>query len=307
MTNDSEFTSLVKRRNDIIQRLAKSHVKLAKKVLSAVKSETVAARAHDRKFKSQSRSTLDVVNSVKFWKTGNDKEREETEGGSNGDSDEIRDLLVRTMSPFVDNPQTQPTSVSWLAYASRPETTGLPSHDSTPVEEAPIGDTLWIALSGLPRSMLDPYQPLINLSALFRGKTVPAIDYYTAKFNLLTSLVTERSASHADSLAEYDGPIAHLDETGRQFKYLSSNSITVEPRASGDSDWRVEEEVLSLDSIRERLEAPDADPALILHETINSKGYRAFASSAQGRDAVELIEMLDAVSLTSYIFGVYSC
>ncbi len=37
-------------------------------------------------------------------------------------------------------------------------------------------------------------KPLVNLSHLFRGKTVPSIDYYTAKLNLLTSLITENRA-----------------------------------------------------------------------------------------------------------------
>jgi hypothetical protein len=49
-------------------------------------------------------------------------------------------------------------------------------------------------LLSLPRSTLDAYQPLVNLNHLFRGKTVPSIDYYTAKLNLLTSLITENRA-----------------------------------------------------------------------------------------------------------------
>jgi hypothetical protein len=61
--------------------------------------------------------------------------------------------------------------------------------------------TIWDALLSLPRNILDPYQPLIHLSVFFRGKTVPSIDYYTAKLHLLTSLITQNRARAA---TEYD-------------------------------------------------------------------------------------------------------
>ena len=66
-----------------------------------------------------------------------------------------------------------------------------PRNSSTSNSGMHITTTIWEALLSLPRSVLDTYQPLIHLSALFRGKTVPAIDYYTAKLNLLTGLITE--------------------------------------------------------------------------------------------------------------------
>jgi hypothetical protein len=55
-------------------------------------------------------------------------------------------------------------------------------------------DTIWEALLSLDRDILDPYQPLVRLSQFFRGQTVPAIDYYTAKLGYLTSLITEQRA-----------------------------------------------------------------------------------------------------------------
>lgn len=58
---------------------------------------------------------------------------------------------------------------------------------------------------------------------------------------------------------------------------------------------------LTMDSIRERFGARDAEAAVILRQTIHSKGYRAFASSVQGHDAVDFIEMLDDVSSTHCI------
>ncbi|PVG01499.1 hypothetical protein CPB86DRAFT_699009 [Serendipita vermifera] len=68
---------------------------------------------------------------------------------------------------------------------------------------SPVADsqkkTIWHVLHGLPRRYLDPYQPLVSLSTLFRGETVGAIDYYHSKVGLLTSLINEnRSKPHRD-------------------------------------------------------------------------------------------------------------
>jgi hypothetical protein len=60
--------------------------------------------------------------------------------------------------------------------------------------------TIWEALHGLPRHLLDPYQPLIRLKTLFQGSTIPAIDYYNTKVALLTSLIEEHRAR---SLKDY--------------------------------------------------------------------------------------------------------
>jgi hypothetical protein len=51
--------------------------------------------------------------------------------------------------------------------------------------------TIWHALHALPRSYLDPYQPLVSLHTLFRGATAPAIDYYHSKVGFLTGLIQE--------------------------------------------------------------------------------------------------------------------
>ncbi|GAB1525578.1 hypothetical protein RhiTH_008741 [Rhizoctonia solani] len=59
------------------------------------------------------------------------------------------------------------------------------------VRQVNPGETIWDAIHSLPRSDLDAYQPLINLSALFRGRTVPAIDFFTTKLALLSALIDE--------------------------------------------------------------------------------------------------------------------
>ncbi|CAE6498576.1 unnamed protein product [Rhizoctonia solani] len=72
------------------------------------------------------------------------------------------------------------------AVSIEPDTVG-PSN----VRQVDPGETIWGALHSLPRSDLDAYQPLVNLSALFRGRTVPAIDFFTTKLALLSALIDE--------------------------------------------------------------------------------------------------------------------
>lgn len=65
------------------------------------------------------------------------------------------------------------------------------------IREAKPGETLWDALHSLPRGDLDAYQPLVNLSTLFRGRTVPAIDFFTTKLALLSALIDESRSGGA--------------------------------------------------------------------------------------------------------------
>lgn len=70
---------------------------------------------------------------------------------------------------------------------------GSGAADQFPTLTLPNGETktIWHVLHALPRSYLDPYQPLVSLSTLFRGALVPAIDYYHGKLGFLTSLIHE--------------------------------------------------------------------------------------------------------------------
>jgi Cytosolic domain of 10TM putative phosphate transporter len=110
------------------------------------------------------------------------------------------------------------------------------------------GTTVWDALLSLPRSSLDAYQPLVNLSQLFRGKTVPStgIDYYTTKLNLLTSLISDNRAKTTDN---YDAvstafvTFADPAEARRACKFLAVHPngplaclVTMAPMYQ-DIDW----------------------------------------------------------------------
>lgn len=102
--------------------------------------------------------------------------------------------------------------------------------------------TIWHVLHALPRSYLDPYQPLVSLSTLFRGATAPAIDYYHAKVGLLTSLISEnRSTPQRDLIPTSTAFVTfHSPQDARRcVRYLANHpdnllACIVEPAP----DWR---------------------------------------------------------------------
>ncbi|KAH7915420.1 hypothetical protein BJ138DRAFT_1189738 [Hygrophoropsis aurantiaca] len=207
----TELASLLERREDILRRLETAHIKLAKKALLAVyyvmehrranSQDSHHNQAHDRDAKKKDTSDLE---------RGQSPAHDDVV-----DNEEHMDLLINTLSPFVaefdlpnvsdstthkaynkskrafrhlriHSPRQSGHDLAYLTKTSNPSPTieGSDAHRKT----------IWDALLSLPRSALHPYQPLIHLSVLFRGKTVPSIDYYTAKLNLLTSLITQNRA-----------------------------------------------------------------------------------------------------------------
>ncbi|KAG8980348.1 hypothetical protein FRC05_005979 [Tulasnella sp. 425] len=75
------------------------------------------------------------------------------------------------------------------AIPTYPPTSGSPP--ASPTLDSRSQVTIWEVLHTVPRHYLDAFQPLIRLNSLFRGATVPAIDYYTTKLGLLTALINE--------------------------------------------------------------------------------------------------------------------
>jgi hypothetical protein len=252
----TELVSLLERREEVLRILETNHIKLANKVVAAVADEMAERSKTQAPRKSTSRNSMALLNPVKFWKADADPEQ-------NGDQEaEGRmDLLVRTISLFVNESQaSRPTSGSWRKFFSRStndDSVGpgadpdhkageYPPYAHAKSAEAHVKNTIWDALLSLPRSMLDPYQPLLNLNSLFRGKTVPAIDYYTAKLNLLTSMITEHRAR---AVVDYD-PVstafvtfANPNDARRACKYLAVHpnnplicSVTMAPPYE-DVDW----------------------------------------------------------------------
>ncbi|KAG6840979.1 hypothetical protein C0991_002869 [Blastosporella zonata] len=194
----TSIASLLERRENILRLLETAHIKLANKALAAVKEATEMRRANLPISSGQNRAA----------EIAKRRRSMDPEHGTHAEVDEDArmDQLIEVLGPFVEEFGIQESLFvrsrkvldASSKYAFR-KFWAQPSEDSvaidTPASSSPLKDhqhkTIWDALHSIPRSSLDTYQPLINLSYLFRGKTVPAIDYYTAKLNILTSLVTE--------------------------------------------------------------------------------------------------------------------
>ena len=199
----TQLGTLLERREEVLRILETAHIRLACKVLTAVaacmKDRPEAVLTKGRHVRHN--TSISLLETVKFWKNEKNEADVENNAGSEEKEGENRmDLLVRTIGPFVKEfsqarhlPQFPRTSL----YQKPRSTAGERAAENGQDDSYLSGDhhekykTIWDALLSLPRSVLDPYQPLIHLSSLFRGKTVPTIDYYTTKLRVLTSLITE--------------------------------------------------------------------------------------------------------------------
>ena len=255
----TELASLLERREAVLVQLETAHIKLANKTLHAVKA------AIERK-----EANKPIAQTVTKSREIARKRRSLTVDAEHADPEELDEearmnLLIDVLRPFVEEFGTQRSLVLHSGKAvSRTSTQALRklrtngSIDSvasdspvrpTPSSPPPVDHhetTVWEALSNLPRSSLDAYQPLVNLSQLFRGKIVPSIDYYTAKLNLLTSLITE---NRAKALNDYDAvstafvTFADPGEARRACTYLAVHPndplaclVTMAPMYQ-DIDW----------------------------------------------------------------------
>ena len=242
----TELASLLDRREEMLKKLETAHIKLARKTLNAVK-DAMDLREYGPSRMSRAAHRLSSVASLRKQRdSGGGKRSTETdmERALGTDEDEVptedrMDMLIRTLGPFVEEFGMRhrvpwykrlaaslhlgpplPTSVPSSRYLEKQAMS--PSSATDPICDAK--QTVWDALFSLPRSTLDPYQPLIHLSALFRGKTVPSIDYYTAKVGFLTSLITE-NRSHPpvdfEPVSTAFVTFANPDDARRACKYLA--------------------------------------------------------------------------------------
>ncbi|KAJ7078629.1 hypothetical protein C8R43DRAFT_351529 [Mycena crocata] len=250
----TELASLLERREDIVRSLETAHIKLAKKTVLAVQHAMARRDANKSTVRAQPRFSMMKRPHVPDMERGN--------AGEEGtlSEEERMQQLIEVIGPFVEEFGLGPSSPRNKALFSKHEfrklrTEGSQESDSDAGTQAypptssaqPIDRrTIWEALLSLPRSSLDAYQPLINLSHVFRGKIVPSIDYYTAKFNLLTSFITE---NRAKAVSDYD-PVstafvtfADPADARRACKYLAVHPnnpltclVTMAP-AYQDLDW----------------------------------------------------------------------
>jgi len=200
----SQLATLLERREEVLRVLETAHIQLACKVLTAVaacmkdRPEAVLTKGRG----VHNRTSVPLLGTVKFWKTEVDVENDA--GGEEQGGENRMDLLIRTIGPFVQEFSSQVRPLPPFprnSLCKKPQSTdnGRATEVDGQDDSYQLDDhqgpekhkTIWDALLSLPRSVLDPYQPLIHLNSLFRGKTVPTIDYYTAKLRVLTSLITE--------------------------------------------------------------------------------------------------------------------
>jgi hypothetical protein len=255
----TELASLLHRREDILVHLETAHIKLANKALLAVKA-AIDRKEANKPIPYTTSKSVEIAR--KRRSAAIDPELANTQ---ELDEQTQMDQLIDVLRPFVEQFGTQRSlalrSKKAISRSSRQVFHKLRTPGSldsvsqgSPVQPvtAPssLADhqetTVWDALLSLPRSSLDAYQPLVNLSHLFRGKTVPSIDYYTAKLNLLTSLITDNRAKAVD---DYDAvstafvTFADPADARRACKYLAVHPddplaclVTMAPMYQ-DIDW----------------------------------------------------------------------
>lgn len=257
----TELASLLERREEILRLLETAHIKLANKTILAAKD--AMERQSSRKPLAHSASKAMEI-ARKRRSIAQDLEsgvQEETL-----DEESRMEQLIEVIGPFVKElgPQhslprrskkaltrtSQKALDNWWAQGPEPGHSHGPSDSKYPPKrqskQSHSRTTIWDALLSLPRSSLDAYQPLINLEHMFRGQVVPSIDYYTAKLNLLTTLITEqRSKPPASFEAVSTAFVTFADpvDARRACKYLAVHPnnplacfVTLAPTYS-DLDW----------------------------------------------------------------------
>lgn len=254
----TELQSLLERREDFLRRLEVAHIQLAKRVLFAVK-EIVDERENGRPLikRLTSRMSLHRLSHPHDKPGANTVATMTHDNQGEGEDEDYTDLLLRELTPFVDefglrtrfvtrSNVPQPFAKRVLGFVRDffhlPR---IPDEKYRHISDT-NGRTIWDVLHSLPRRALDPYQPLIRLRTLFHNTTVASIDYYNAKYALLTNLITEHRAK---AVVDYD-PVstafvtfADPRDARRACRYLAVNPdnplacfVTMAPGYE-DLDW----------------------------------------------------------------------
>ncbi|GAV99949.1 DUF221-domain-containing protein [Lentinula edodes] len=259
----TELASLLERREEILRLLETAHIKLANTTLNAVK-HAMERKANATSF-TRSSSRAGLIAKQRAQQT-NLEAGDASQDGTMTEEQRI-ERLIKALGPYVDEfgiksyPYLRKSFKARYSFKkvrtdrsldSDSESTEPPTSPkyppSTVASHPPRRQkTVWDVLLSLPRSSIDAYQPLVRLSHLFRGKTVPSIDYYTAKLNLLTALITENRAKPAnryDPVSTAFVTFAEPEDARRACKYLAvhpNNPLaciaTMAPQYQ-DLDWQ---------------------------------------------------------------------
>ncbi|MCO5599102.1 hypothetical protein L7F22_053202 [Adiantum nelumboides] len=204
----NELSAMLTRRQEVLAQLEAAHIKLAKNVMAAVGKRTSKMRSKKRdegkggmggvgggelngkalkaeaKLSNQFKGSDDTKNTAETEEYSNnqDVEKEAVEKSRKQLEEEALEDLTRRLARFSPNNKGR--------HGREAQMRGDEVEDEMNV----MAETVWESLATVPRELLDPYQPATRLSALFRGQTVPTVDYLLTKLNLLTALVTEMRA-----------------------------------------------------------------------------------------------------------------
>jgi Cytosolic domain of 10TM putative phosphate transporter len=209
------LASLLERREKALQSLEVAHVKLAQRVLNAVKKKLD---------KSEGCHMPEMLGSSLIKRRR--EELEEVPLDLVVDDEKVKGQLIHTLQPFVDEFGLRSGTASESKVFSMLSIFALILY--LPEQQGHMGknyETVWEAFHSLPRSVLDGYQPLIQLS-LFRGHAAPEIDYFAAKLNLLTSYITEertRAINHHPAVSTAFVTFSDPRDAKRACRYLASH------------------------------------------------------------------------------------
>ncbi|GAC71657.1 hypothetical protein PANT_5c00009 [Moesziomyces antarcticus T-34] len=204
----NELASMLARRQEVLTQLEAAHIKLAQEVLVTVGRRTLKMRKRERQQAQGAEaqhphSVKRVASSARrlFNRRKNSGHAQDGSEATSGDStpSETLDPDLEKLGPARQSTAGKALEEELARRLARfsPTNRGMHAKQAQQIDdthadgEHEMPETVWEALSELPRELLDPFQPATRLSALFRGQTVPTIDYLLTKLNLLTALVTE--------------------------------------------------------------------------------------------------------------------
>lgn len=202
----TELASLVERREEILSRLEAAHIALANNALLSVKTALDRKRV-DKALMSDPSTTNDITKQEEP-KLQDHVVTQEMNHDCMDDEAERMNYLIDALAPYIDEfglqrplvlrskkafCQTLKCAFSLFRWQRIPENLATTASRTSDLRSSssPCRQTIWEALLSLPRGSLDAFQPLISLSHLFRGKTVPAVDFYTTKLKVLDARIVE--------------------------------------------------------------------------------------------------------------------
>ncbi|PWN32848.1 uncharacterized protein FA14DRAFT_110789, partial [Meira miltonrushii] len=193
----NELSSMLSRRQEVLAKLEAAHIKLAQTVMLKVGRNAQSMRSKNAKNGGQGGLNGLGRGYLNRSRLGRKRQQEASEfedekGKTNGDVENEAGVKLSETKVKVNELTRK------LARFS-PNNQGLHKREAQTRGDDEVGgnemaETVWEALSQVPRELLDPFQPVTRLSSLFRGQKVPTIDYLLTKLNLLTALVTEMRA-----------------------------------------------------------------------------------------------------------------